>query len=317
MANVIFTTSNANTNTTALRAFGSAISGGLEDVLTISNKVASTIDWSTVTHPGGVGLGSVIGYEVWKLDDPSPTACDVYMKFEYRTNIQLGGTVIIFLYVGTGWQSNNLTGPGGLINQSVMLNAQRSNTSGYDASLTESWMSSDGDGFTWLHSVNTTASSSTNSRFLLVVDRQRNPNGAAQSNAGWPGTGFIVARHYSYPYPTIISVDPVQNTSNTTTPYGEYTTYSKWPIIAPTGYTALSSDGEKTIVSPMWIVNRQGSYTSKMLVSVPANDINSGNLFDINFLGASRKYKGSSQYTSNIQYNLNSGSSAAIWWEDN
>ena len=322
MANTIFTTQNNVSGTTTLRAFGSAVSGGLEDVLTLSNRVVA-IDWTSITWPSPFVPNTVIGYEVWKLDDPSATACPVYMKFNYVTNVASGYSMLITLNVGTGWSGSALTGVGisgnGAHNSgAITLNYQRWNSGSADSSLTNSWMSSDGDGFTWLHSVDTASSYNANSRFLLVVDRQRNVNGAAQANVGWPNTGFSVVRWYDVAAGvTGYNIDPVQNLTNTVEPYGESVPFTKLPIISTSASSAIGSDGQKTLVSPMWLVNRQGSYTSKMLVSIPANDANAGNVFDVNFLGASRKYKASSQYTKYINYIPSIGASAAIWWEDN
>jgi hypothetical protein len=180
-------------------------------------------------------------------------------------------------------------------------------------------MSSDGDGFVWLHSSDT-AASSTGAKFLVVVDRQRNSNGVAQANTGWPNIGYMVGRYYALganpvSFTTgavaIMNVDPVANEA--------IVNYAgKWPIISRGNgaLTALGGDGLKTLASPMWNVNRQGSYTSKMVLSIPRNDVNNGSVVTLNFLNASRQYKASGQYSSGFDFTSGAGSSAALWWGD-
>lgn len=310
MANYTFSMSNAPlVSDAAYRTWGSTISNALTQVLTNSNKIVSTIDWNTITAPAA---GVTSGYEVWKLNDPGHASSPpVYMKFTFGGTALSGGTyyAYISLNVGTGWNGSALSGPGS--GTSVQLNVASN-----DSASTVSWMSSDGDGFAWLHSADTTAGGS-GAKFFLVVDRQRNANGIAQANTGWPNIGYMVGRYYaassnptSFNYsPTVICVDPVAN---------EAVSYSKWPIISRGNgaLTSLSGDGLKTLACPMWNVNRQGSYTSKMVLSIPRNDVNNGSIVTLNFLNANRQYKASSQYSNNFDFNAGTGSTVALWWGD-
>ena len=309
MANHIISMSNyPGASTAALRTWGAAINNGLTQVLGAGNLVASTIDWNTITLPSF--NSSVFGYEVWKLDDPSHISSPpVYIKFNYRTTASVGG-IFIIVNVGTGWDGSALTGPGA--STSYQLGTTYS-----DSSVCQSWMSSDGDGFVWFNNVDT--NNVGNAKFVFVVDRQRNSNGLAQANTGWPPSiGYLVGSYYATAgNPSsfissgvaLVCVDPIS---------GDVVNFAKWPIItrANNQTTALSGDGTKTLVSPMWNVNRQGSYISKMVVSIPRNDVNAGSVVNIDFLNATRQYKGSSQYSSNFGYVSSVGSSVALWWDD-
>ena len=317
---------NPGASTANLRQWGAAIRAALTQVLGGStpgsgNFVASDINWSTVTLP--TSTGASIGYETWKLNDPGHASSPpVYMKFTYTTGA-VGATYInIGLTVGTGWSGSSVTGPGS--NTIFHLTSYTGSYGPYggftDASSSNSWMNSDGDGFVWLHAVDSITTSGANySKFLLVVDRQRNPNGVAQTNTGWPANlGYFVGKiSATSQNPTSFSpisygltmvVDPISS---------EAIASLRWPIIARPGYaTSLSGDGTKTLASPMWIVNRQGSYTSKMVLSIPRDDVNPGNVVALDFLNASREYKASAQYTNGFDYVFGSGSTVALWWGD-
>ena len=317
---------NPGASTANLRQWGAAIRAALTQVLGGStpgsgNFVASDINWSTVTLP--TSTGASIGYETWKLNDPTYAASPVYMKFTYTTGASFASYINICLNVGTGWSGGALTGPGSttIFNLTTTSNNSSTKVGGFrDEASSNSWMNSDGDGFVWLHAVDSITQNGANySKFLLVVDRQRNPNGVAQTNTGWPANlGYFVGKisatsenptSFSPPsYGLTMVVDPISS---------EAITSIRWPIIARPGYaTSLSGDGTKTLASPMWIVNRQGSYTSKMVLSIPRDDVNPGNVVNLNFLNASRDYKASAQYTNSFDYTFSAGNTVALWWGD-
>ena len=318
MAGHIVSMSNyPGSSNSALQAWGGAISGGLGQVLGSGNKVASNITWNSITLPGTTN--TLLGYEVWKLDDPGHASSPpVYMKFRFYTG-NPSSTMFIYLNVGTGYSSENVTGPGS--NVTILLTGPYSAAIGSgstftDSSVSNTWMTSDGDGFAWLHAAESTAPGSNSGKFLLVVDRQRNPNGVAQSNTGWPNIGYIVARSFASSNnptsfanaPLTMVVDPISD--------DVILQQIRWPIIARPFATSLSGDGQFTLASPMWIVNRQGSYTSKMVLSIPKEDVNAGNIVEIDFLNANRNYKAAAQYANGFDYSLATGSSMALWWGD-
>ena len=84
------------------REWGKAISDQLAAFRWVKTADTGQIDWSTVTT--STALGSVRGYEVWRMNDTLQATAPVFLKIEYSTGTGSGNAAAprIFVTLGTG-----------------------------------------------------------------------------------------------------------------------------------------------------------------------------------------------------------------------
>ena len=107
MASLIFGARLSNADNTLFRAWGSAVSTALGQMLTRVTQTGQ-INWTTVNAP--VAANTFQGFEVYRLNDSLHSTAPVFLKFEYGSGAA-ASTSAIRLTVGKGTDgSGNITG---------------------------------------------------------------------------------------------------------------------------------------------------------------------------------------------------------------
>jgi hypothetical protein len=293
---------------TGWRAWCQAVSQALDNAglarVNDTGAITSPAGWLSVAFPGT--NGSFGGFEIRKLADPSPGASPVYMRFSYGVYTANSVGMRLQLQVGTGTD-----GAGNITFGSFAVPAGVDIVNGYDnagGSATKSlYVTYDGDGLVIAHAWDLFAQTGV-ANTLTVVERQRSPSGAAVPNAGWPNTGFM--RLVTSVTHSVTFYDPVSGDCPTTT---------RFPAISGRVLTSstsmVSADGETTMW-PIFNVNRQGAYGSKMILGVAQLDAPLGLDMAVTHLGAVRTYRSMGSMRIGCDQAASAGASCAIWWHD-
>lgn len=288
-----------------------AMFGGLSSAITTvgCTRVGGTVTWGSVPFVNAANTS--YGYEVFKLPDGPAGSSAVYFKLTYASYASGAGVPYMTVEVGTGWNSGTgaITGTGSGITQSLLGNAT-------STTPRETIVACDDDGIViaafW-------PSTATTTRFLLLIDRQRNADGTAEPVPGWADQlGFCRFWTNNHVTPSVgrdlLLVDPAAD---------EATELTKWPCI--TRGDLSSTKSMLTTVSPAGVMQvyptllatLQGTYASKLLVTYPLQDVPVGTDLTIPHLGADRTYRClSSQFVYLSANNVNDGAAAAVWIGD-
>ena len=289
-------------DTTELNALFGGLSSAIVTVGCI--RLGGSVTWGSV--PWVNASNNVYGYEVFKLPDGPAGSSGVTFKLTYRSTTAAGYPGIS-VEVGTDWNSGtgNLTGTGSGSSVSLLGNAP-------DATLRPTIVSCDDNGLVIAAMWNAPA---TTTRFLLLIDRQRNSTGTADPVTGWPTpTGFCrFAANGANTGHQLLLVDPAAN---------EATVLTKWPAITRGDLSATKSmlttvaPAGVMPVYPTLLATRQGTYASKLLVTYSLQDCPVGTDIVIPHLGASRHYTTLSAQFAYHDHLLSAGAAAAVWTSD-
>lgn len=170
MASLIFGARLSNADTTLFRAWGSAVSTALGQMLTRVTQTGE-INWTTVTAP--LAANTFQGFEVYRLNDSLHSTAPVFLKFEYGSGAA-ATTSAIRLTIGKGADgSGNITG----VLQSAINVFAADNVS---AALSNCYISNgDGSGFVFsLQPDNPVAQGG-----FCCVERSRNTAGQPTASA--------------------------------------------------------------------------------------------------------------------------------------
>lgn len=285
-------------NDAAYNAWGSAVSNLLTAVGVQKIVDAGQVTWGAVTRPA---TNTFPYYEIRKLDDPESGANPVYIKFLYGATIS-SSVASLSVVVGTGHDgSGNITGPPG-------ASYARTETFSGDTNVTSppAFAACDGDGFVFVYNLGSSK------RFVLSVDRQRRASdGVAAPYSGWPTIGHALLLAQQTPG----GIHQVNGDPAT----GDTVAGTRFQV--PTGITVttatsfLNADGEVRVF-PLWIATRSAVYGCKMLVGVPVADFPLGMQFNVDHLGAARRYRSLGPQFSGLDAHGNAGMSVAVWQED-
>ena len=261
--------------------------------------ISSPAPLASIPRPGA---GVFPAFEIWKFDDPATGACPVYMRVAYGALPAGAAYPCMVIAVGDSTNGSGLVTFAGVVSDPVTVTPGAA----ADTAARQSWLSYDGDGFVFAHSIDSPGNQS-----LFVVDRQRRPDGTAQPNPGWPDTGFMRFAYGSSPTGRPVSFyDPVA---------GVVTSPNLVPAIGgrtfPAATSMLNAANEMTML-PWWITTRQGGYASKMVLSVPTIDANTSNILTVPHLGATRTYRALGSILGAGVAPGDTYVGYAIWWED-
>jgi hypothetical protein len=175
---------------------------------------------------------------------------------------------------------------------------------GVDNASRSCYITSDGDGFAFVHAYDSTVS---NVKTVTVIDRQRRADGLAQRHSSaWNNTGFV--RLHLGTTAKVLTVDPVS---------GDEIAVTKIPAVVGRSLSTVQSmvgaGGEMTMF-PLLLANRQGLYLSKMVLGYPSLDAALNTDLTVDHLGASRTYRALGNKYTGFDMQGNAGSSFAIWW---
>lgn len=289
-------------DTTTLRAWGAAVSGGF-DAITEVELVYSNVNWTTITSPG-TGTGVSYGYEVYRFTDTLQASVPVFFSVVYGSDTGLSyAEPSISIIVGSSYSgSGPLTGH-------VTLTCYAANSQLGSTSTRTLYLSSDGHGI---------AISYGHAFFYrggqFVIDRFRSSLGAPLA-AGWAALGGRAGYSKTCFYDSASDTASVKSLN------------ARWPAVGIVGLTGSSTtydvQGNANILTN-WGSTRNGTYPLKMSLTYYYNDFppTPGN-FDIDFLGTTRNYKrtGLGQYLvsgsgSGYSHTYYNGACLAIWWGD-
>lgn len=299
MGNGSFTHAWTVTSTASLRSWGADYEAGFAAAgLT---KVYSSASWASVTYLGTTGATWMT--EVWQFAAPPTGGTTLFMKVVYGARTGSATTPRIEFTIG-----QDHSGGGAISSPSITLDATASAGSGTASTFT-SLIAGDGHGFVLAH--NYTAPSISNGNFVIIVDRQRGPDGTATPQSGYPDTGAAVlwaagasSRSWSIYDPETASVS-----SGTV-----------WPVIGSTGtLTAATSRktlADKTAFWPILLPTRQGVYQSKMGLAYAQADFPLLASPSVSHLGAARTYRTLQATTGAFDWAGRAGTALAMWWAD-
>lgn len=122
-----YSTAWGHTNTTNFRAWGSALSAGIQGCGLSQTADTGQINWTTVTYTATANYSS--GYEIYQFTDTLQATYPIFIKIEYGTGAQTGTTTgepAIWITVGEGSNgSGTLTGT--LSNRTQIVGAGTAN----------------------------------------------------------------------------------------------------------------------------------------------------------------------------------------------
>lgn len=171
MASLIFGARLSNADTTLFRAWGSAVSTALGQMLTRVTQTGE-INWATVNAPATTNTFQ--GFEVYRLNDSLQATAPLFFKFEYGSSSSSAQLSAIRLTIGKAVDgSGNITG----ILQSAInvLSANGSSTASSNCYI------SNGDGSGFVFSLQPDVPNTTGG--FCCVERSRNTQGQPTSNA--------------------------------------------------------------------------------------------------------------------------------------
>lgn len=199
MSSLIFGARLSNDDTALFRAWGSAVSTALGDVLT---RVPQTgdIDWATATVPTS---GSFAGSEVYRLNDALQATAPLFFKFEYGSSIAAATISAIRLTIGKG-----VNGSGTITNvlQSAIVVVSGNNS----ATAASNCYISNGDGSGFVFSLQPDLPNTVGG--FCCVERSRNSSGQATSAAVMLSFQTITSQNHTnrfiaYDIETTLAVD--------------------------------------------------------------------------------------------------------------
>lgn len=261
-----------------------------------------------VTFPVGTvpAANTAPHFEIRKLAAPQSGAPEVYIRLEYGRGGASGPLLRVQVGTGVNTGTGALTGPGSEVAAANVLPTANS----ADATSRTMWCTYDGDGFALVHAIE-----STNFRAVLVVERQRRPDGVAAPNSGWPNIGFSRLINNN----NHLHVDPVAVAPGASTPGISFATTRIPAIVARTliAGASMRNAALDSTVFPLFLPNRQGLYNSKMMVAIPSIDGPLNTTISVTHLGGvSRTYRCAGNGFTSYDHMVNAGVSFAIWWSD-
>lgn len=301
MGNTSFTHAFTVNSTAGLRAWGADYEAGF--VAAGLTKVYSSSSWASVTYTGVAGATWMT--EVWQFATPPTGGTTLFMKVVYSARGVSATTPKLEFTV-----AEDHSGGGVMSSPSIVVDTSTVATAGTSTTFT-SLIAGDGHGFVLAHNYTAPAA---NGNFIIVVDRQRQPDGTATPISGLPNTGAGVlyvagsggaSRSFSI-------LDPVADTVHSST--------ASWPVIGSTG-TLIASTSRKTAADetafwPVFLPSRQGGYMSKMVLVYPQADYPLLASPSVTHLGAARTYRTLQAAAVGMDWNNRSGSAVAMWWSD-
>lgn len=168
----------------ALRAWGAGQSAAFAAAGLVKQASAGTVDWTTAVRP--VAANTLIGYEVWALNDALQPTYPVYLRFEFWS---ASTTAHPQVRVTVGFAFD---GPTGAITGNAAAYTVYLLTSAVGSSYAQ-YMAGDGSGFVW-H--NYAAHANSGDGTVFVLERTRNAAGALD------GRGVIVGKFTNTPNTT-------------------------------------------------------------------------------------------------------------------
>ena len=263
--------------------------------------ISSPAAFASISRPAAGAFGA---FEIWRFDAPLTGASPVYLRVAYGCPWWDVRYPVMVVAVGDATDGSGLVTFAGVVQDPAHVVA----ASNAETGTKTSWISYDGHGLALAISIDSAAQPTS----LLVVDRQRRPDGTAQPNPGWNNTGFM---RFAYGGTT-----PVGRAVSFYDPVAQVVTNPNLaPAIAgrlvPTTTSMLNASLQLTAF-PWSIVTRQGVYGSKMVVSLPILDANTSNDLSIPNLGATRVYRALGARLGTGDAPGQVGTGYAMWWED-
>ena len=171
MASLIFGARLSNADTTLFRAWGSAVSAALGQMLTRVTQTGE-INWATVNAP--VATNTFQGFEVYRLNDSLQSTAPLFFKFEYGSAPSSAQLPAIKLTIG-----KSVDGSGSVSN--VLQSAINVLSGNNSASALSNCYISNGDGSGFVFSMQPDISSTIGG--FCCVERSRNSQGQPTANA--------------------------------------------------------------------------------------------------------------------------------------
>lgn len=170
MASLIFGARLSNADTTLFRAWGSAVSTALGQMLTRVTQTGE-IDWVTVTAP--VAANTFQGFEVYRLNDSLQSTAPLFFKFEYGSHSATVSSAIR-LTIGKGVDGSGVI-------TSVLQSAVNVFAGNASATVASNCYISNGDGSGFVFSLQPDIPSTCGG--FCCVERSRNGIGQATGDA--------------------------------------------------------------------------------------------------------------------------------------
>lgn len=171
MASLIFGARLSNADTTLFRAWGSAVSTALGQMLTRVTQTGE-INWATVNAPASANTFQ--GFEVYRLNDSLQATAPLFFKFEYGSTSTSATIPAIRLTIGKG-----ADGAGTITN--VLQSAVNVFAGNAAAAVASNCYISNGDGSGFVFSLQPDLS--TIAGGICCVERSRNSAGQPTANA--------------------------------------------------------------------------------------------------------------------------------------
>lgn len=160
----------------SFRVNGLGVSTALAAIGMVKTADTGQINWATVTRP--VAINTQAGYEIWRFNDTLQATAPLFLRIDYGVS---GNVAWISHWITVGKGSNG----SGTITSPLLASTQVAHVASPGVGAF-TWYLSSADGATLVLLV-APASSTPGSRSAIVVERSRNPAGAAT------GTGVLVA----------------------------------------------------------------------------------------------------------------------------
>ena len=171
MASLIFGARLSNADTTLFRAWGSAVSAALGQMLTRVTQTGE-INWATVNAP--VATNTFQGFEVYRLNDSLQSTAPLFFKFEYGSAPSSAQLPAIKLTIG-----KSVDGSGSVSN--VLQSAINVLSGNNSAAVLSNCYISNGDGSGFVFSLQPDVPNTIGG--FCCVERSRNSQGQPTANA--------------------------------------------------------------------------------------------------------------------------------------
>lgn len=279
------------------RSWGSGLSTALSTVGLVQTADTGQINWSTVVR---AGVNSDAGYEIWRFNDTMQATVPIFVKFYYGTYTP-ASSLRLLVEVGSG--SNGSGSLTGLQTPSASLwGASPSVPFAVglgDTTSRSNWAASDQSGLVlalWNNS------SQTPSRFVLVIDRFREPTGVS-SPYGWI-TEFVTGAGST-------GTNIVNVADQVVDPLGYL------PCLIPFNLTSTStffnSSSGHIIAFPHYFACKRGVFSTKMIVSYAPTDLVYNDQQNMIHLGSVHTFRAMGLNVSRTTADRNVNTSALIW----
>lgn len=280
-------------NNAAIKDWGSKISSLFSGAGLIQTSDTGQVNWTTTTFTplGSTNGGTVIGYEVWRLNDSLQATKPIFFVVEYITSDASATTYQYYIRMTVTSSTNGAGSSNGALTQGniYVTNSTDVNTNNF-GSLNTAWSSGNGS---WFNLVLGSVAGTGPGLGTFFFDRTRDSSGAITNEGcamGWTGaTGKVVTAtntvgnassgFYRVFNHTLLTVGSLGGSALNTS------------VLLPTiGYDFLSTGTTEGVEAPPFICNQKLVPPILAAVSAITQELPGGVEFDVTLSGASHHY---------------------------